>query len=82
MDRRKVPGTLQEAYLLRDTSDTPEEWKFYQEYVYTLRAQKYRSHNIKTKRSLRRRAQRSSRTLLADSEDAPRPWWKQIFGYD
>ena len=77
---RRTPETLEEAYELRDASTTPEEWDFYQEHVYCLRAQHYRARNIRVRESLRLREQRRVEALR--SEDAPthRPWWKRVLG--
>ena len=69
MNGREVPVALEEAYLLRDASGTLEEWEFHQEQVYRLRAEKYRYHDVKTKRSTRRREQRRARR--AEPEGAP-----------
>ncbi len=71
MDVRRIPRTLEEAYELRDSSRTPEERNFYQQHVYRLRAQKYRSGNIDTRRSIRRRERAATR-------GASRSWWTQV----
>lgn len=85
---RKIPRRLQEAYDLRDASDSPEEREFYQEYVYRLRAKEYRARGIHTGLSVRRReAGRAEARLQArartpgSEEEEPRrlPWWKRIF---
>jgi hypothetical protein len=82
---RKIPETLREAYDLRDGSDSPEERDFYQEYVYRLRAEEYRSRNIRTGESVRRREQSRAEALRARGsraeESARRPWWERVFGW-
>jgi len=86
VDGRKVPETLEEAYILRDASERPEEWEFYQEHVYHLRAKKYRSRRIKIGRSVRRERSRAqalrakTQEPQAEPEEAHRSWWKRIFG--
>jgi hypothetical protein len=52
---RRVPETLEEAYELRDASATSEERGFYQEHIYRLRAEGYRSRGIRIEESARRR---------------------------
>jgi membrane protease YdiL (CAAX protease family) len=61
MDVRRIPRTLEEAYELRDSSRTPEERNLYQQHVYRLREEKYRSGNIDTRRSIRRRERAATR---------------------
>jgi hypothetical protein len=82
---RKVPQTLQDAYDLRDASGSPEERDLYQEHVYRLRAKHYRSRNIRTGESVRRREQSRAETLRARGsraeESARRPWWERVFGW-
>ena len=55
MKAGKVPKSLEEAYVLRDSSNTPEEWDAYQGQVYRPRRDEYRRRNIKTASSVRRR---------------------------
>lgn len=77
---RRVPETLEEAYELRDASATPEERGFYQEHVYRLRAEEYRSCGIRVEESVRRRERSRAEALRAENEGAHRPWWTQLFG--
>ena len=42
-----VPSTLEEAYGLRDASATSEGRDYYQEHVYRLRGEEYRSRGIR-----------------------------------
>ncbi len=79
-NERRVPETLEEAYELRDASMTPEERGFYQEHVYHLRAEEYRSRGIRIEESVRRRERRKSEALRAENEGARRPWWRRVFG--
>lgn len=60
MDDRKIPETLEEAYKLRDAAESLEERDFYQEYVYDLRRDDYRSRGIRTEISSRRRERQSA----------------------
>lgn len=60
MDDRKIPETLEEAYRLRDEADSFEKRDFYQEYVYYLRREEYRSRGIRTEISSRRRESQSA----------------------
>ena len=77
----KVPETLEEAYELRDASATPEERGFYQEHVYCLRAEKYRSRGIRIEESVRRRERSRAEALRAENEEgARRPWWRRVLG--
>jgi hypothetical protein len=78
--KRRVPETLEEAYELRDASVTTEERGFYQEHVYRLRAEEYRSRGIRIEESVRRRERRKSEALRAENEGARRPWWRRVFG--
>src|SRR5215217_2907821 len=55
MGERRIPETLEEAYRLRDTADSLQERDFYQEQVYHLRREEYRSRGIRTEISSRRR---------------------------
>lgn len=60
MDDRKIPETLEEAYQLRDEAGDLEERDFYQEYVFSLRREEYRSRGIRTEISSRRRERQSA----------------------
>jgi hypothetical protein len=60
MEERKIPETLEEAYRLRDTADDLSERDFYQEQVYRLRREEYRSRGIRTEISSRRRERQSA----------------------
>src|SRR5215204_5275174 len=60
MEDRKIPETLEEAYRLRDTADSLQERDFYQEQVYYLRREEYRSRGIRTEISSRRRERQSA----------------------
>lgn len=60
MDDRKIPETLEDAYRLRDEAGSLEERDFYQEYVYELRREEYRSRGIRTEISSRRRERQSA----------------------
>ncbi len=77
---RRAPETLEEAYELRDASATPEERGFYQEHVYRLRAEEYRSYGIRIEESVRRRERSRAEALRAENEDAPHSWWTQLLG--
>ena len=77
---RKVPETLEEAYELRDASATPEERGFYQEHVYRLRAENYRSCGIRIEESVRRRERSRAEALQAENVGARRPWWRRVLG--
>ena len=77
---RRVPETLEEACELRDASATPEERGFYQEHVYRLRANKYRSRGIRNEESIRRRERSRAEALQAENEGARSPWWRRVFG--
>jgi hypothetical protein len=76
----RVPRTLEEAYELRDASATSEERDYYQEHVYCLRGEEYRSRGIRFEESARRRERRRAEALRAGGEDAHRPWWKRVLG--
>lgn len=76
----RIPETLEEAYGLRDAAATPEEWDFYQEHVYRLRAQRYRARDIRFGESLRPRERRRAETLQ-DAGARRSSWWKRIFGW-
>ncbi len=60
MEERRIPDTLEEAYLLRDRSDAMEDWDFYQDHVYRLRREEYRARGIRTEISSRRRERQSA----------------------
>lgn len=60
MDERRIPETLDEAYRLRDTAGSLEERDFYQEQVYRMRREEYRSRGIRTEISSRRRERQSA----------------------
>jgi hypothetical protein len=77
--RGTIPSTLEEAYGLRDASVTPEGRAFYQEHVYRLRAEWYRSQGIRTKESVRQR-ERIGAEALRVAKDSPVPWWKRMLG--
>jgi hypothetical protein len=77
---RRIPETLEEAYELRDASTTPEEWGFYQEHVYRLRAQQYRARNIRVRESLRLREQRRVEALRSEDAHTHHTWWKRVLG--
>ena len=79
-NERRVPESLEEAYERRDASVTPEERGFYQEHVYHLRAEEYRSRGIRIEESVRRRERGRAEALRAENEGARRPWWTQLLG--
>jgi hypothetical protein len=60
MEERRIPETLEEAYRLRDMAESLEERDFYQEQVYRLRREEYRSRGIRTEISSRRRERQSA----------------------
>src|ERR687893_957290 len=60
MEERRIPETLEEAYRLRDTADSLQDRDFYQEQVYHLRREEYRSRGIRTEISSRRRERQSA----------------------
>ena len=60
MEDRQIPETLEEAYKLRDRSESLQEKDFYQEQVHRLRREEYRSRGIRTEISSRRRERQSS----------------------
>ncbi len=68
-NERRVPETLEEACELRDASATSEERDYYQEHVYRLRGQEYRSHGIRTEESAWRRGGERA-AVAADDEGA------------
>jgi hypothetical protein len=55
---RRITSTLEEAYGLRDASAMSEELDYYQEHVYGLRGEEYRSRGIRFEESARRRERR------------------------
>src|SRR5215207_9318007 len=60
MEDRRIPETLEEAYRLRDEADSLTERDFYQEQVYRMRREEYRSRGIRTEISSRRRERQSA----------------------
>jgi hypothetical protein len=60
MEERRIPETLEEAYRLRDSAGSLQERDFYQEQVYLLRREEYRSRGIRTEISARRRERQSA----------------------
>ena len=60
MEERRIPETLEEAYHLRDASGSLEERDYYQEQVYRMRREEYRSRGIRTEISSRRRERQSA----------------------
>jgi hypothetical protein len=60
MEERRIPETLEEAYRLRDAADSLQDRDFYQEQVYHLRREEYRSRGIRTEISSRRRERQSA----------------------
>ena len=60
MDERRIPETLEEAYRLRDAADSLQDRDFYQEQVYHMRREEYRSRGIRTEISSRRRERQSA----------------------
>ena len=60
MEERRIPETLEEAYGLRDSAGSLQEKDFYQEQVYLLRREEYRSRGIRTEISSRRRERQSA----------------------
>src|SRR5918992_793163 len=60
MEERRIPETLEEAYRLRDRAASLPERDFYQEQVYRLRREEYRSRGIRTEISSRRRERQSA----------------------
>src|SRR5215210_3693041 len=60
MDEKKIPKTLEEAYRLRDSAAAIPERDFYQEHVYRLRREEYRTRGIRTEISARRRERQSA----------------------
>jgi hypothetical protein len=64
----RIPGSLAEAYELRDASATSEESDLYQEHVYRLRREEYRSHGIRIQGSARRRERSRTEALRAGGD--------------
>jgi hypothetical protein len=60
MEEKRIPKTLDEAYRLRDSSMGIPERDFYQEHVYRLRREEYRTRGIRTEISARRRERQSA----------------------
>ena len=60
MEDRRIPESLEEAYRLRDSAESLPERDFYQEQVYHLRREEYRSRGIRTEISSRRRERQSA----------------------
>jgi hypothetical protein len=60
MEERRIPETLEEAYRLRDEASSLLERDFYQEQVYRMRREEYRSRGIRTEISSRRRERQSA----------------------
>jgi hypothetical protein len=60
MDERRIPETLEEAYRLRDSAGSLPERDYYQDQVYRLRREEYRSRGIRTEISSRRRERQSA----------------------
>jgi hypothetical protein len=79
-NERMVPSTLQEAYELRDASAVSEEWDYYQEHVYHLRGEEYRSRGIRFEDSARRRERSRADVSRVEGEGARLPWWKWVLG--
>ena len=79
-NERMVPSTLQEAYGLRDASATSEERDYYQEHVYRLRGEEYRSRGIRFEESARRRERSSAKAIRVEGEGVRLPWWEWVLG--
>jgi hypothetical protein len=75
-----VPSTLQEAYELRDASATSEERDYYQEHVYRLRGEEYRSRGIRFEESARRRELSRAKAIRVEGEGVCLPWWEWVLG--
>jgi hypothetical protein len=60
VEDRKIPETLEEAYRLRDSAESLPEHDFYQEQVFRLRREEYRTRGIRTEISSRRRERQSA----------------------
>jgi hypothetical protein len=79
-NERTVPSNLQEAYELRDASAMSEEWDYYQEHVYRLRGEVYRSRGIRFEESARRGERSRAETPRVEGECACFPWWEWVLG--
>ena len=77
---RRVPKTLEEAYELREASATSEERDYYQEHIYRLRGEEYRSRGIQTEKSARRRERSRAEALRTEDASAHHTWWKRVLG--
>jgi len=60
VEDRKIPETLEEAYRLRDSAESLPEHDFYQDQVFRLRREEYRTRGIRTEISSRRRERQSA----------------------
>jgi len=60
VEDHKIPETLEEAYRLRDSAESLPERDFYQEQVFRLRREEYRTRGIRTEISSRRRERQSA----------------------
>lgn len=87
MGERKLPRILDEAYRLRDATNSREDWDFYQEHVYRLRAREYLSRRLVTRRGVRRRELRRVGAHRADVLSSQREpagafgrLWRRLFG--
>lgn len=60
MSQRRIPRSLEEAYLMRDSADNLEDRDFYQDHVYRLRRAEYQRRGIPTDSSSKRRERRSA----------------------
>lgn len=76
----RVTSTLDEAYELRDASAVSEEWDYYQEHVYRLRGEEYRSRGIRLEASARRRERSRAKPIRAEGEGVRLPWWERVLG--
>ena len=79
-NERMVPSTLQGAYDLRDASAVSEEWDYYQEHVYLLRGEDYRSRGIRFEESARRRERSRAKAIRVEGEGVRLPWWEWVLG--
>ncbi len=60
MDERRIPENLEEAYRLRDEAESLADRDHYQDHVYRLRREEYRTRGIRTEISSRRRERQSA----------------------
>jgi hypothetical protein len=60
VEDHRIPETLEEAYHLRDSAESLPERDFYQEQVFRLRREEYRTRGIRTEISSRRRERQSA----------------------